>query len=94
MSIPWRYLARRDENEPVDDDEELTPEDLEREWYSGDTLILDDMIRDAIMLELPMNPRCAKDCSGVPLQGDEEKNERTIDPRLAPLASILISKEK
>lgn len=88
------FLARRDKIESVDDDEELTPEDLEREWYSGDTLVLDDMIRDAIMLELPMNPRCAKDCSGLPLQGDEEKNERSIDPRLAPLASILISKEK
>jgi len=87
------FVSRRDREVPIEEDAELTPEDLEREWYAGDTLILDDLIRDALMLELPMNPRCGEDCAGMPRRDREEPEEPTIDPRLAPLASIKISKE-
>ena len=31
--------------------------------YSGDELVLDDEIREAILVELPMNPRCPEECS-------------------------------
>jgi len=91
------YLMPRGEGEGDDDivDADLTPEDLEREWFSGDVIVVDDMVRDAIMLELPMNPRCEDECASaagfmVTLQDEREKG---IDPRLAPLARIKISKE-
>ncbi|MFH1435503.1 MAG: DUF177 domain-containing protein [Pseudomonadota bacterium] len=31
--------------------------------YSGDEIMLDDEIREAILVELPMNPRCPEECS-------------------------------
>ena len=74
------------------EDKELTPEDLDREYYKGDVIVLDDLIGDAIMLEMPMNPQCGDDCPG--LKARKPENDRAkIDPRLAPLAGIRINKE-
>lgn len=72
---------------------ELTPEDLEREWYDGDRFALDDLLRDAIVLELPMTPRCEGTCRGEAVAHLVQKKDR-VDPRLAPLARIRIAKEK
>ena len=74
-------------------DEELTPEDLESEWFEGSTLILDDLVMDSLMLEMPMNPKCPTACPGPP-HFDIEEAKPQIDPRLAPLASVNIAKEK
>jgi uncharacterized protein len=73
--------------------EELTPEDLEREWYDGDRFALDELVRDALVLELPMTPRCAEECRGEAVALLAPAKDR-IDPRLAPLASIRLPKEK
>ncbi len=73
--------------------DELTPQDLKREWYEGDTVVLDDLIRDSIMLELPMNLRCSDSCPGIALQAHVESKKDYMDPRLAPLASIKLPKE-
>lgn len=75
------------------DEGELTPEDLEREWYEGPVIVLDDIVRDGIVLELPMTPRCAGECRGEALAHIGKKEDR-VDPRLAPLAGIRLSKEK
>lgn len=74
------------------DDLELTPEELDREWYEGDRIVLDELIRDGIMLELPMTPRCSGPCAN-PVAVIAETTKPTVDPRLAPLASIKLSKE-
>ncbi len=79
--------------EPEDRDGELTPQDLKREWYENDTVVLDELIRDSIMLELPMNPQCSDSCQGIALQTFGSNKEGYIDPRLAPLASIKLPKE-
>jgi len=75
--------------------EELTPEDLEKEYYSEDTIVLDNLIRDAIMLELPMTPRCENSCSGIIKHPKKStyNAKQSVDPRLAPLADIKLSKE-
>jgi len=74
-------------------DAELTPEDLEREWYEGDRIALDGLVRDAIVLELPMTPRCEGACRGEAAAHLAPETEK-IDPRLAPLARIRLAKEK
>lgn len=80
---------------------DLTPEDLDREFYTGDLIDLDDTIREQILLEVPMQPICSEDCPGlaVPehvrgpaqLDGAETPTEGddAIDPRLAPLRALL-----
>lgn len=87
------YLLPRPEQVEMDADQELTPEDLDREYYDGEKIRLDDLIRDAIMLELPMNPRCGDGCPGMPELAGAARAQQGVDPRLAPLASVKTAKE-
>ncbi len=96
------YLLPRPETEEELDDVELTPEDLEKEWFDGETVILDELLFDALMLDLPMNPRCGETCPGIPAgescsgnpADTSQSEEKEIDPRLAPLASLRLEKER
>lgn len=83
-------ISERDKNWS---DMELTPEDLEKEWFDGETILLDDLLGDALTLELPMNPKCGESCPGFASDLTGEVRPE-IDPRLAPLASVRIEKEK
>ncbi len=87
------YMLPRPETEEELDDVELTPEDLEKEWFDGETVVLDELLFDALMLELPMTPRCGESCPGVPADTNYSE-EKEIDPRLAPLASLRLEKER
>ena len=72
-----------------DDDAELAAEEADVLPYSGDSVILDDLVRDELLLEIPMIPLCSPDCPGIsPPPGMLEErapDEPAIDPRLAPL---------
>ncbi len=87
------FLMPRPEADAAGLDEDLTPEDLEREWFDGPEIVLDEIVRDGIVLELPMTPRCEGECRGEAIAHLNKPKDR-IDPRLAPLASIRLSKEK
>lgn len=78
----WR--ERQDENDEQDD-EEL--------YLDGDLLDLEPVLRDAVVLALPMSPLCREDCPGLcaecgaPLAeaGPDHKHDDAIDPRWAAL---------
>ncbi len=57
--------------------------------FEGDTVVLDDFIRDELVLETPMIPLCSEDCPGmspVPADSSEEAvGKAPVDPRLLPL---------
>jgi uncharacterized protein len=75
-----------------DFDKEFTPDDLNKEYFEGETINLNDVILDAVMLDMPMNPKCGEACPG--LQGDTSfESESELDPRLAPLATLGFKKE-
>jgi uncharacterized protein len=86
------FLLPRSEAMNTGDDVELTPEDLDREFFDGDTIVLDDIIGDAVMLEMPMNPKCAGECKGLEYFSTSAEHSQ-VDPRLAPLMGIRINKE-
>jgi uncharacterized protein len=74
------------------DEADIDPEDLDVTPYTGDTIALDDLVRDELVLEIPMIPLCSEDCpgisppptrSGAPSQ--KASAEPAIDPRLTPL---------
>jgi uncharacterized protein len=78
---------------------ELTEEDMDRDFFSGDDIVLDDIVRQHILLECPMQPLCAESCEGIEipahLKAPEHLEEpvrddsgRAVDPRLAPLMKI------
>lgn len=42
---------------------ELTPEDLERETFAGESIAIDAFVREFILLEVPMSPKCEGGCA-------------------------------
>lgn len=93
------YTARGAGVRPVADADELTPEELDKEFYTGDTVVLDDLVRENVLLEVPMQPLCSESCEGlqVPeeIRGPADLSEapvlegKRVDPRLAPLLSLM-----
>jgi uncharacterized protein len=73
---------------------EYTLEDAEADTlpYDGETVVLDDLVRDELLLGVPMIPLCSEDCPGMspaPGSGDKAASEKKdIDPRLAPLMAF------
>ncbi|MBX3186710.1 MAG: DUF177 domain-containing protein [Labilithrix sp.] len=57
--------------------------------FDGETVVLDDLVRDELVLEVPMIPLCSEACPGIsppPGKQDEaDPSEGKVDPRLAPL---------
>jgi uncharacterized protein len=85
-----------------DGEVELNPEDLDVVPYSGETIALDDIVRDELVLEIPIVPLCSEDCAGISpppaartrgTDGDVTE-EAAIDPRLLPLLRLKKMTEK
>jgi uncharacterized protein len=86
VRAPWRGLCRRCA-EPVTGELEIavherfghvgTADDAEDEVYpiSDDTIDLGALVRDAVVLELPMAPLCRPDCLGLCPQCGADRNE-------------------
>ena len=76
--------------EGMDDDQELTAEDMDVSFYddSDEELDLTDVVREALLLEMPTYPTCADDEECTPHQLDVEEDEPSIDPRWQALAKI------
>lgn len=58
--------------------------------YDGETVVLDDLVREAILLELPISALCSEDCAGMasdPAVAERLEKAR-IDPRLQKLAAL------
>jgi uncharacterized protein len=80
----------RDSREWFDED---TEQDDEEHYLVGDLLDLEPVLRDAVVLALPMSPLCREDCPGlcvecgVPLAeaGPGHTHEEATDPRWAGL---------
>ena len=76
-------------------DEEAAEGAPTRDLYEGDELILDDLIREHILLEVPMKPLCAEDCKGIevpehvrPPDDFGREDDEGVDPRLLPLKEL------
>jgi len=78
-----------------DDDEADRPaEEADVLPYDGETVVLDDLVRDELLLAIPMIPLCSEACPGMspPLGSQKEETApRGVDPRLAPLLDIQLA---
>ncbi len=81
---------------PEPDEVELTPEDLDREFFTGDRIVLDDIVREHLLLEVPIKPLCSESCTGIPVPADvagpsdlRAVGDEGLDPRLAPLLKLV-----
>ena len=74
---------------------ELGPDDLEVDFYRGDTLDVGRLLQGETHLALPMKPLCQTDCRGLcsVCGGNRNVNRcaceaSRVDPRLAPLEGL------
>jgi len=79
-------LARRTDEMAGDDDRAL--DDADTIHYDGDTVVLDDLVRDELLLGIPMIPLCSESCPGISAGPGNEGGEAGIDPRLRPLLRL------
>lgn len=85
-------LAERGE---LPEEIELTPEDLERDYFGGDEIALDSVVREQILLEVPIRPVCEGGCADEAVRrildgGDDEE----MPQKAGPLAGLLALKDK
>lgn len=72
---------------------ELQKEDLDKEFYDGEVIDLDAIIKNQIILAMPFSPLCREDCKGLCPHCGINKNQETcqcsdkefVDPRLSGL---------
>jgi uncharacterized metal-binding protein YceD (DUF177 family) len=76
---------------------EATSEEDEVRLVEGERIDLEPMVRDAVVLALPLSPTCTDDCSGLCVDCGErlddlpaDHSHELVDPRWAGLAGKLI----
>jgi uncharacterized protein len=85
-----RAIAERYERHADEEDDD----DMPREEFTGKAIALDELVREHIVLEVPMQPLCSDTCTGIAipthLQPPAEVFASTgaVDPRLAPLQRL------
>jgi len=91
-------LDFREEYNPADEtelesDEELSDDGLDISFYKGEELDLAGIVKEQVLLEVPMKPLCKNDCRGICSRCGTDLNVQScnckddhIDPRLVPLA--------
>lgn len=60
-----RRASERNKKEPDDDEEGSNIDEQEEYYYEGNSLSLDEMIREQVLLAVPMRPLCSEDCKGL-----------------------------
>jgi uncharacterized protein len=72
---------------PGQDDE--ATEEADVIVFDGETVVLDDLVRDELLLGIPMIPLCSEACPGIrPETPPESGAVPGVDPRLRPLLRI------
>jgi uncharacterized protein len=89
--IPYMEPSKEQEHE-------LTREELDVSFYYGDEIDIEDLIREYVLLSVPMKPLCKLDCQGICPECGTDLNEtpvhrsgcgtEKIDPRLTPLKRL------
>ena len=76
---------------PREDEEEyeFSSEEADHDVYDGETVVLDEFLREALLLEVPSFPLCSEDCPGIrPAARTAPQREEPMDPRLSPLRAL------
>lgn len=75
---------------------DVDPDEPDHEVFSGEEIVLDDLVRQSLILEVPMQPLCDEACEGIeipehvrpPADFGREEGAPDVDPRLAPLMKL------
>jgi uncharacterized protein len=90
LFVPAGALRPGSRSDAPDDDSTL--EDADVVPYDGETVVLDGLVRDELLLALPIVPLCSESCAGIRREDSASLRgsapEAPIDPRLMPLLSL------
>jgi len=96
FSFPFEAIFHPIEQLKEEEKHELDVEELDMGFYAKDELDLFDIIKEQIMLNLPIKALCNDFCKGICLRcgadlnaGDCSCSEKDIDPRLVTLKKFL-----
>jgi uncharacterized protein len=77
------------------DEVSITDADAEIGYYQGDGVLLEDVVKEQVLLAVPLRALCKEDCKGLCPQCGANKNltecectEQRTDPRWAALAEV------
>lgn len=83
-----------------DEHYELKSDELDTGFYKNDALDIDDLLKEQLLLNVPMKPLCSTGCKGLCLKCGANLNTAQcncviseIDSRLSVLKQLLIRKE-
>jgi uncharacterized protein len=72
-----------------EDEHEVSEQEADMISYDGETVVLDDLVRDELLLGVPMIPLCSEACPGISPQPTRDPDaDADIDPRLRPLLKL------
>jgi uncharacterized protein len=104
LTLIPRSLVKNDELPPDEDDEEseragsFDLQDADREWFDGKKIDLDPILREQVLLAVPMNLVCRETCRGLCPVCGENLNEKqcqcereVVDPRWMALKNIKLN---
>jgi uncharacterized protein len=83
--------ALREGSRSRGEDEEGIPDEADVVPFDGETVVLDGLVRDELLLALPIVPLCSESCAGIRPEHSARARpagEAPIDPRLMPLLSL------
>jgi uncharacterized protein len=93
------YLPRAaGQDEAQEEEVELTDRDVVVGYYEADQLDLGEVVREQVLLALPLKPLCREDCRGLCPTCGRNRNqfpcgcpppEEPGDPRLVPLRKLV-----
>ncbi len=82
--------AAKKHRDQEEEEYEFSSEEADTDIYDGETVVLDDFLREALLLEVPSFPLCSEDCPGIrpSAKAAPERSEAGLDPRLSPLRAL------
>jgi uncharacterized protein len=90
LGSPEEAPSGASDRDQDDDDRDRSTEDANTIAYDGETVVLDDLVRDELLLAIPMIPLCSESCPGISAGPANScgADEPGIDPRLRPLLKL------
>jgi uncharacterized protein len=90
LFVPGGPVASASRHEARNEDEDDAPPDEADVFpYDGETVVMDDLVRDEILLGIPMIPLCSEACAGISPETTRSATDAEIDPRLRPLLGLM-----
>jgi len=71
-----------------EDDDDEGSSDGDTLAYDGDVVVLDTLVRDELLLGIPMIPLCSEACPGIRPEVGRGDVGVSVDPRLRPLMGL------